>query len=173
MSLHHLQLNTMNGTGTHHQVFLDGKAIHCSGIDIHVAVGEVPWASIEVPALSDVNELVDVDILYHPATVEEAHAIIRGAVATDRELREAWIASIRTGIEETIDAAADRGGGHISSKAIAENVLDLLMGDLELILPETSGEAEDEGASDNASSDGDSTSGYSDLRDPLDGPERW
>lgn len=124
--LHKLKVNALESNAAYHQILLDGVPVHCRGFDLHMEVGEIPSATLEVVSMPEVNELADVRIAYHPASVSEAHAIMRGAILSDPELREAWLSTITDAITEYVEGPDE----DVIIDVLAEKVLTSIIGEV-------------------------------------------
>ena len=118
---HKLHVHALDGNSISHRVTLDGRPVRCKSLDLHLGVNEIPTATMEVVSVIDAEELAEAGVMYHPASVEEAHAILRGALLTNKELREAWIASVTAAIEEAED--------DLYVDELAEEIVDVLIGE--------------------------------------------
>lgn len=119
--LHRLDIHALDGNSIYHRITLDGRPVRCRGLDLHLGLDCVPTATLEVNSIADAAELVDAGVMYHPASVEEAHAILRGALLTNKDLRAAWIASVAAAIEEAED--------DLYVDELAEVIVDTLIGE--------------------------------------------
>ena len=112
-----------------YSIRIDGTPIQCRAVDIHMDTESVPTAVLEVPTTQDFDALVAAEVAYHPATVAEAHAILRGALLADKELRDAWIASIASVFEGDEDLGEEGDEDeYLEPEDVAEEVLARIIG---------------------------------------------
>lgn len=149
-TFHKLHVHALDGNSISHRVTLDGRPVRCRSLDMHLGVDETPTATIEVLSVSDAEELAEAGVMYHPNSVAEAlaivrgacvgyktepdtkqkiiteaHAIIRGALLADPDLRAAWESSIQGAL---IDALVD-AGDMIDVDDLSKVVVDRIIGD--------------------------------------------
>ena len=123
-TFHKLHVHALDGNSISHRITLDGRPVRCRSLDLHLGINEIPTATLEVLSVSDAEELAEAGVMYHPASVEEAHAILRGALLTNKDLRAAWIASVAAAIEEAED--------DLYVDELAEVIVDTLIGEVDI-----------------------------------------
>jgi len=125
-------LHNLNVTEIHpgkYGIRIDGTPIRCRAVDIHLDKETVPTATIEVTSAADFDALVAAEVAYHPASVAEAHAILRGALLADKELRDAWIASIASVFEGDEDLGEEGDEDeYLEPEDVAEEILAHIIG---------------------------------------------
>lgn len=117
-----LRIEPTPGGGTGHRVFVDGQRIRARSISLDMNPYEIPTAEIEVLA-HDLNIVgtYDIEFYLHPRSVQECAAGLRFSLLTDDGLRRAFLASIKS--------ALDEAKNYTANDELAELVLKRLIGE--------------------------------------------
>lgn len=109
--------NTYNG----HQVFVDGTEIkNVRSLVFNVDVDSTPEATIEVSGKLDYNGLARIGLTLEPEAVRECIMGLQFALQMDDDLRNGFIASIKS--------ALDEAKNYESNEKLSERILDRILG---------------------------------------------
>lgn len=104
-----------------YKVTVDDVDIKASELWLSMAAAEVPEAQITVhPRMIDSEAVVDLHLHYEPEDVKTAASLLRFELQVDDDLRRAFIASIKS--------ALDEAKNYLSNQKLAENILDRIVG---------------------------------------------
>lgn len=109
-----------NSYKTH--AFIDDIEISnkATGIRFEQNAGEVPTFTFETVGLPDIEiENADIRFRFTPETIEDAAKVIRHSLSTDRELYDAFVASISSALKEVPTGA----GLYDAAKSVADRII--------------------------------------------------
>ena len=117
-----LRIEPMSSGGIAHTVHVDGQRIRARSLRLEMNALEIPTAEIEV-AVHDLDILgtYDIEFCLHPESVSECIAGLRFSLQTDADLRKAFIASIKS--------ALDEAKNYTENSKLAEDILSRIIGD--------------------------------------------
>lgn len=100
-------------------IFIDKHPIKAVSVNFNQSVDTVPTCEIEIRALPDIEALADIQFRFTPQTIQEATKILRHSIMMDKDLYNAFIASIASALKE-IPAGT---GLYDAAKAVADRII--------------------------------------------------
>lgn len=106
-----------------HRIYIDGvERSDVAEFDLHLCPGEIPTASMTFRSAQEIDMDAIVDYKFEPSTIEECIKFLRMHLQLNDEVREGWIASIKSSITESLNS------GIVDNDAIANHILERLVG---------------------------------------------
>ena len=116
-----LRVKPVDGSYNGHQVFVDGTEIkNVRSMTFDVEPDAIPEANIEVVGRLDYNGLAEIGLMLDPESVKECILGLRFAIQMDEDLRNGFVASIKS--------ALDEAGNYENNEKLSERILDRVLG---------------------------------------------
>ena len=117
-----LRVKPVDGSYNGHQVFIDGTELkNVRSLVFGVYADSIPEANIEVCGKLDYNGLAKIGLTLEAESVKECILGLRFAIQMDDDLRNGFIASIKS--------ALDEAGNYENNEKLSERILDRILGE--------------------------------------------